>query len=291
MRTNKSKKTLYVIVIVLVIANLTFKFLNDIKIEQTSILFVGIPSLITLLLIKYSQTPKSAYGVVFFTLTLFLLFSSILLGEGLVCIIFMAPIFYAIASLIVYITEYLKKKNKSKLNSFILIPLLLFLSQGHEIINSKSEIITIKTVTKINNNSSLNNINKSPNFLENFPDLFKIGFPKPIAIEGTGININDYRKIQFKSNTKGVGILHLKITAKDENSITFSVVNDNTHINHWLSFKDIKIELENYKNKTSTISWTTNFSCDLGPSWYFKPIEEYGVKVMNQHLINSFFVE
>ncbi len=201
----------------------------------------------------------------------------------------MAPIFYAIAGLIVFITEYLKKKNKSKLNSFILIPLLFLLSQGYEI-NSIAKTNSIKTITKINTHSNINKINTAPNFLENFPNFFKIGFPKPIAIDGTGIDIGDYRKIKFKSNTKGIGTLHLEIIAKDKNSITFDVVNDDSHINHWLSFKKVKIEIENYDNNTSIVKWTTDFTCDLGPSWYFNPIEKYGVKVMNQHLINSFFL-
>lgn len=289
MNDKKSRITLYAIVIVLIIANLAFKFLNDIKIEQTAILFVGIPSLITLLLIKYSKTPKSAYGVVFLTLTLFLLFSSILLGEGLVCIIFMAPIFYAVAGLIVFIKEYLKKKNKSKLNSFVLIPILFLFSQGHKI-NSTPEVNTIKTMAKINTLSNLKNMNTAPNFLENFPIFFKIGFPKPLNIEGTGINVGDYRKIKFKSNTRGIGTLHLEIISKQENSITFVVINDDTHINHWLTFKEVTITIENDEDNTSTVSWITKFTCDLGPNWYFNPIEKYGVKVMNQHLINSFFV-
>ena len=66
-----------------------------------------------------------------------------------------------------------------------------------------------------------NNFNQSPNFLKHLPTFFKIGFPKPISINGTGTEIGDFRKIKFESNTKGIGTLHLKIKRKTKNSVTF----------------------------------------------------------------------
>jgi len=288
-KQKNSKQILYVVVIVLAIANFAFKFMNEIKIEQTSILFVGIPALITILLVKYSDKPKNIYGVVFKTMTLFLLLSSVLLGEGMVCIIIMAPIFYLIAGIIAFIMEYLRTKNKSKLNSFILIPVLLILAQANEI-NKSPSVINIETKVEVLKHSNFSAFNTAPNFLENLPNFFKIGFPKPIAIEGEGINVGDYRKIQFESNTKGIGTLHLKIKEKTKNTILFEVIEDDTHINHWLTWKKMKVSIEN-KNNSSVITWNTHYTCDLGPSWYFQPIENYGVETMNTFLIESFFIK
>lgn len=287
-KKRNGKRTLYVIVIVLAIANLAFKFMNEIKIEQTAILFVGIPALITSLLIKYSETPKTLYGIVFKTVTIFLLMSSILLGEGLVCIIIMAPIFYMVAGMIVLMINLLKKQDKTKLNAYIIIPVLFIVAQGYEI-STPPKTLNVTTTMEVSGHHDLANFNATPDFLKDYPNFFKIGFPKPIAIKGKGIAIGNYRKIEFKSNTKGIGTLHLEIKDKTENSITFKVVEDNTHIAHWLTWKEMRVSIENHKNNTSTITWTTFFNCDLGPSWYFEPTEKYGVEVMNEHLINSFF--
>ena len=243
----------------------------------------------TLLLVKYSDTPKSAYGVVFRTITIFLLLSSILLGEGLVCIIFMAPMFYAVAGIIVFIYEYLKKKNKTNLNVFILIPVLFAMAQGHEITKAP-QVLKVSTKLTIDETHDLTNLNRSPNMLKNLPDFFKIGFPKPISLEGKGTEVGDFRKITFLSNTKGAGILHLEIKEKTENSITFKVVEDQTHIDHWLTWEEINVKIKNEETGRSVV-WTSNFRCDLGPSWYFEPVEKYGVKLMNEHLINSFFTD
>lgn len=214
--------------------------------------------------------------------------SAILFGEGLVCIIFMAPIFYGTAALLIWVINYFKNRNKSKLNIFIILPLFIIYSELHNI-NSETEIQVIETSIIVNGNQHIENLNQLPNFMKDFPAFFKIGFPKPILIDGKGIEIGDSRKIQFESNTKGIGTLHLRIKEKDDTSITFEIIEDNTHIHHWLTWKEIKIVVKNNENNTSEITWTTKFTCDLGPNWYFEPLEKYGVEVMNSHLINSFF--
>ncbi len=72
---NTAKTKLYVIVGVLVLASLAFRWMNKYHFETTSILFVGLPAFITVLMIKYGNTPKTAYGIVFKVITLFLLMS------------------------------------------------------------------------------------------------------------------------------------------------------------------------------------------------------------------------
>lgn len=278
------KKKLYIITIILAITSIAFRIINEIKLEQTSLLFIGIPTLLSILVIKYVDTKKSLYGIAFYTVTLFLLLSAILLGEGIVCIIFMAPIFYGITTIIVFIISFLKAKNKDKLNSFVLLPILVILSQFN-FLNKEPENISIKTTIKKETKLSINQINKYPDFNTNLPTFFKIGFPKPISIDGTGTELNDFRKIVFKSNTKGNGTLHLQIVNKTSNSITFDVIKNTTHIAHWLTFKKIHVKI----NSDNSVTWTTDFTCDLGPKWYFKPFEEYAVNLMNEHLINTFF--
>ena len=120
----KSKNKLYGIVAVLVIIGLTFRFIVFGELEQTGLLFVGLPALLTIMMIKFPTTPKSAYGITFRVITLFLLMSSILLGEGIVCILFAAPIFYGVAALIIFIKSYLKKQERAKLFTVVIIPFL-----------------------------------------------------------------------------------------------------------------------------------------------------------------------
>ncbi len=281
------KTKLIIIVAVLAITSLTYRLIDYNSFEQTSILFVGLPALLTILVIKYAKTPKTAYGVVFRIITLFLLMSSILLGEGIVCVLFAAPIFYGVSAIIVSIYEY-QKKNR-KINSILIIPVLILLSQLSEI-KSTPPNQTIQVSKVFFHNINLQeDISKSPDLSTNLPYFFKLGFPKPVGIKVQGTDIGDEINISFKSTTKGVGVLSLRIVSCNKNQVVLEVAKDESHINHWLTWEKILIEVKQFGNHQSEVTWTTSYTCDLGPQWYFTPLENYAVRLMNLHLINTYF--
>lgn len=286
-KQKNGKQKLYILIIILALASLAFRVLNKTHLEQTSILFVGLPTLITLLVIKYMTKPKNLYGITFRIITLFLLICSILFGEGLICIIIMAPIFYGTGAFIVAGYNRLKGIDNQNLKSVILLPLILILLQPQDI-KTTPKINSITTKIIVDKKISLDSLNKTPNFLEELPGFFKIGFPKPISIQGTGLKIGSKRIIEFESRTKGVGELVLEIQSIEKNKVTFKVIDDKTHINHWLTWKKINVSLVPQKEKTEVV-WQSDFTCDLGPKWYFEPIEKYAVKKMNEHLLSSYF--
>ncbi|MDC1395708.1 hypothetical protein N8368_04310, partial [Bacteroidia bacterium] len=67
-------------------------------------------------------------------------------------------------------------------------------------------------------------------------------FPKPIKVMCNGLTTGDTRDIQFMSNTKGLGTLSLKVISNDQDKIVFDVTKDNTHINHWLTWKRFAVK-------------------------------------------------
>ena len=281
------KLTLYAIVIILAIASIAFRLLNKWGLEQTSFLFIGIPALLALLVIKYSNRPKTPYAIMFYVVSIFLLLCGVFLGEGLICIIIMSPLFYGIGALVVAINNRLSKHDKQNLNVFILTPILLLMGQFYEM-KSIPETHSITTTFITTKDTKLTALNSSPNFQNNLPSFFKIGFPKPISVYGQGIKVDDTRTIKFLSNTKGMGELKLQIKEASEKKLVFDVVYDNTHIAHWLSYKEITVTIDE-KGDTTEITWTTNFTCDLGPSWYFQPMEKAAINLMNEHLLHSYF--
>ncbi|MBB3696810.1 hypothetical protein KMW28_22790 [Flammeovirga yaeyamensis] len=285
--SNKPKKRLLIITIILTIGSLSYRAIYYENLQTTSLLFVGIPTLLTLMVINYASTPKTVYGMAFRVITLFLLMSSILLGEGTLCVIMAAPIFYGVTFLTVLIINLIKKRRQNKLYSFAILPLIILLAQPYQYVKTP-KIHQIQTSKLIQHHVSISDLNASPDFMKDYPSVFKIGFPKPVSIEGYGIEVGDERKIQFLSSTKGIGTLHLMIDSVSNSKISFDVVSDDTHISHWLSWKNIEVEI-NAKEEFTEVIWTSNYTCDLGPKWYFSPIEDFVVNIMNEHLIHSYF--
>jgi hypothetical protein len=287
---NRKKSEFIAIVIALAAASFYYRMINDFW-QASSALFVlliGLPTLITLIMIKFSKPPKTAKATVFKAITYFLLLSSILFGEGLVCIIMAAPLFYGISALIILMYKRLTSKNKSKLFSILFIPIIIVIAQPHKDILPPT-VQSVQTSITFNKNVSIDAFKTQQKFKDNYPPFFKIGFPTPIDIAGVGTEIGDTRDIQFESKTKGIGTLSLKIVERDKTSVTFNVIKDTTHIGHWLTWSTIDVTLIDKGENQTEVIWVSNFTCDLGPKWYFEPIEKYAVGLMNQYLIDHYF--
>ena len=101
--SNAGEKRTKVILFVVIIIMAALGLLSAIGMrgmpENSAALYVGIPTLLALGLVALPRS-KSAMGTIFKGLTVALLVSAILLGEGSLCILLSAPIFYAAAAMI-----------------------------------------------------------------------------------------------------------------------------------------------------------------------------------------------
>ena len=93
--TKSARWPLVGIIVVFAVGSMTYRILKMEHLQQTSALFIGLPALLAILL-AMTGPAKSATGVVFKGLTLLLLLSGILLGEGFICIVIAAPLFYLV---------------------------------------------------------------------------------------------------------------------------------------------------------------------------------------------------
>ncbi|MGL4631370.1 MAG: hypothetical protein ACRCVT_09205, partial [Leadbetterella sp.] len=99
----------------------------------------------------------------------------------------------------------------------------------------------------------------------------------------------DTRTIQFQSPSPGKGYLILEIAKVESNQIIFKIQKDDTPMSKWLTWKQIKIRIRPISKDKKEVTWSSEYTCDLGPHWYFDPIEKYAVNKMNQHLLDTYF--
>jgi hypothetical protein len=289
---NSTKNRLYITIAVLAIASMAYRIIGYNKGTwgyefSTSLMFVALPALIAILLVRYMKKPKGLYSAVFRVVTLFLILSSVLLGEGTICVIMAAPIFYGVSFFIVLILESLNKKGNKKLNSLILIPVLFLLIQPSQFY-SDQVLETVSNTRVVSPDFNLGYLNQSVNLDSNLSFVLNMGFPKPVSVEGNGTEVGDFRKIKFESTTKGVGTLHLGIVESTEERIVFDVISDDTHIGSWISWKEVVVGLTKNEKGQKVLTWDSSHSINLGPKWYFNYIVAYVVNESNEHLIQAF---
>ena len=291
----KNKKTFYILVGVLVVASVAYRMLDHAGLEQTTLLFIGLPALLALMIVKYSDTPKSSYMAVFRAITLFLLLSAVLFGEGVICVLMTAPIFYAIGALVVFILGLVKKDRKeadddtldSGMFAFGFFLILVMFGIYGDIQEKPMQSVSFTKI--VSGDVSLGRLNDSVDLMADLPGFFEIGFPKPTKLEGEGLDIGDIRNISFRSTTKGVGILQLEVVALDDDKIIFKQVADDSHISHWMTWNTISVSLNHLPQGDTEVTWTSTFQCELGPAWYFVPIERFAVRLSSAHLLNTYF--
>jgi hypothetical protein len=121
-RTSLSRSQWMLIFLVLAVSvgSLIYHVIVRGRLEQSAALFVGIPSLLALLL---AMTPKAktVKGAVIKGLAVALLLSGPLLGEGFICIVMASPIFFIVGILVAAVIDWNREKKQATLSCLVLI--------------------------------------------------------------------------------------------------------------------------------------------------------------------------
>src|SRR5947199_5188409 len=108
----QSQVAVIAIIIAIAAAGTAYRLLVLKHLEQSAALFIGIPSLIAILL-TLTPRPKSVTGMICKVMAIALLMSAPLLGEGFICIVMAAPIFFLVGLVIGLVIDHGRRKNRS----------------------------------------------------------------------------------------------------------------------------------------------------------------------------------
>ena len=278
--------------IVIAIACLLYKLLEFQSLKHSAALFIGIPVMMGVAIAIGSQQQNVTLNV-FIGLSLGLLASFVYLNEGSFCVPMTAPLF--LISGLVISFSFTKLKNSKHFNNLYYLPVILlalFSIEGISKLTSFNRVETISltketplTVYDIEHSLSLNK-----QFI-NIPILLRWGFPQPQIMTGIGNNIGDRRDIYFAGGEGKPGHTVFEITERSTNSITYSLINDDSHINHWLNWKTSKVSWSTLKSGKTTVTWTIDYQRNLDPSWYFGPLQRLAVELAAEALIDNMILQ
>ncbi len=262
--------------------------------EQSALLFIGIPLVLSLLLAQ-SPRPKSATGVIMKGITLFLLLFGVLMFEGLICILMAAPLFYLVGSIVAVIVERRKAKwYKDKMNcSCILVIALMSLEGVSDALSfGREEVVVVKREVSISPSEVMQKLAEQPSFdLAELPLFLKLGFPTPQVVNGEGIAVGDERVVHLAGGEGEPGDLVVKVVESNANKVVFALVKDDSHIDHWLGWKTVTWEVGTSTAGVTEVSISMSYTRKLDPAWYFKPVERYAVSKAGEYFLESMFDE
>ena len=284
---SRAQLQLLVIVLICIVGAISYRLLVLGRLEQTSALFIGLPSLLSLIAVL-SPRAESLIGMISKGITIALLMSGILLGEGFICILMSAPLFYSVGILLGFFIERYRKKS-GRINSLILLPFLFMSMEGLSPMLSfnRAETVVVEKQVDSSPKEIFLRLAKTPKFSKPLPVYLKFGFPLPVKTEGQGLEVGDYRKIHFAGGEGQPGLLEMRVTTAAKQRVVFEAVSDSSHIAHWLDWKRSIVEVEPLNEGQSLVRWTIEYDRQLDPAWYFGPWQRYGVGLAAEFLIDN----
>jgi hypothetical protein len=286
------QRRLVVLILALAAASVAFQLLYVGGLRHSAAVFIGIPTLIALIVAR-SEKPATGTGVVMRVITLALLLSSIVFAEGMVCILFAAPIFYLVGYVAAKAVGAIAGTRRGQ-RGFMLF-LVIVLPTGVEgtlpgVGWNRDESVTTSRVVSATPAQVRTALAGRPGFAAPLPPFLRLGFPVPVTTSGSGLAIGDGRTIVFEHGHGGHrerGTLSFRVAESDSQSVRFEPMHDDSYVTHWLAWQSSEVRWRALSPWQTRVEWTLRYRRRLDPAWYFAPLERYGVGVAAGYLVDA----
>lgn len=279
-------------IIALASARILYGVLDWRGLNQSSALFVGVPALIAIILVLTPKS-KSCTGTIMKGMTIALAAATVLVPEGIICIVLAAPLFY-IVGLVIGITADLIRRSShgqqdKRLQGLIILPFMLISFEGvHESLSfPREEMVTVEKVVQATPQEVEMTLSQVADYDQNLPFFFRLGFPAPIASSGGGLELGDQRSVQFSDGHLSPGTLFIEVIDRSSNSVRFRTVSDSSEIARWLEWGEAEVSWVGGKNGETLVTLEQHYKRLLDPAWYFGPLEKLIVRVASGHVIDA----
>ena len=263
------------------------------QLQQTAALFIGLPAALAVML-ALSAPAQSATGMAMKGMTIALLLSGPLLGEGFICILMASPLFYAVALVVGLAIDGIRERQHrpgreagTTLHGLALLPVVALSLEGVAPGLSFPRAETVATVRTVSATAEEVEaaLAGAPRFQGELPAFLRIGFPVPVAADGAGLEPGDRRTIQFQARRQRP--LVLEVAERGPGFVRFRAVSDATPIARWLRWQEAEARWSEVAPGRTQVRWTLRYERRLDPAWYFGPWERYATRLAADYLIQS----
>ncbi len=283
---NDARKTTMGAVLALALVSLFYRVLVGGGLEQTAALFIGMPTLLALLVAQLPPA-KSYTGTLLKVTTLLLLLSGVLLAEGLICILMAAPLFYLVAVAAGLALD-LARTRRAGARAMLLAPLgLLSLEGVHSDLSAeRSETVVVERTVAATPSEVAAALSARPAFSKTLPFGLRLGFPRPVRALGQGLEMGDRRVIHFAGGEGEPGDLLLEVTDAAPDRVVFAAVSDTSHIAHWMTWHSAEVTWTPVAPNETAVTWTLRYDRELDPVFWFAPTERQAVTLAAAYLLD-----
>jgi hypothetical protein len=299
MAATRARLGLAALIAAVAIASVAFQLLVAGGLQQTAGLFIGIPALLAIVTV-FAVSPRSATGVACKAVTVGMLVSMLFLGEGILCVVMSAPIFYTVAIAIASSMDWAhRRRDKSATTLFSCLIVLGVVPLTLEGVTdfttlSREESVTASKIVRSSSHAVERALFEPPRFDRVRPLYLRAGFPSPVSTRieldaDPGRWVIQLRGGEMRLNgmEPRPGDLILELVETRPGLVRWRVVSDSSHMTHFLLWRDVIVQFEPVDEHTTRVTWTLQYRRGLDPAWYFGPMERYAARLAAGYLIDA----
>jgi hypothetical protein len=280
---NDKLRNVLIVAAAYTVSALLYKLLFHEGLGHSSLLFIGLPGVLAILL-ALAPPAGTAKGGIVKGITFALLIIAPLVGEGYLCILMASPLFYAIGLAVGAAID--ASRNKTTTLSCTAVIVIVFSLDGLVPVHARHEVVSVTRVVPAPAEEVRAALAGPMNIAAPLPRFLRLGFPHPIAASGSGISLGTTRTVRF-SGAEGdpPGDLTLRVVSANERSVQFLVTADTSKLTQWVLWRNSSVEWQSIDPTHTRVTWQTTFDRQLDPWWYFAPWERYAVRKATEYLI------
>jgi hypothetical protein len=292
-RSREAEWAIAGLILAIAVGSAGYKLLVRGHLEQTAALFIGLPALLAILTVLLTK-PKSATGMACKGMAIALLVSGIFLGEGFVCILMAAPLFFGMAVVVGGVIDAMHraKKSSTTMTCLLVLGLIPMSLEGVRPALSfpREQAVTVERVVPLSADQVERNLASTSEFKGKLPPYLRLGFPRPAATSGQGLGVGDRRVIHFAGGEGKPGDLMIEVAESSPGRVLFRMNGDSSHIAHWLTWESADVSWHEEGPGRTRVRWTIGYRRSLDPAWYFGPWEHYAVRLAGGYLIDNLVI-
>jgi hypothetical protein len=282
------------VAVALGVGSLAYRLLHASNLDQTAAFFIGIPSLMAFAAAFIALRMRTS-GVISITLkaiSIGLLVSAPLLGEGFICVLLAAPLFYAVGLLVAVSITVVRRAGKSRHSStlaLLALPLVFSLEGAVPGLGLPRQATSVAERVFVAAPEMVEAaLSRSPQFDAPLPGVLGIGFPRPAAASGKGLEVGDRRVVTFVTPRGGrQRDLVMEVANRGPGWVRFRPVSDATKIAEWLNWQSAEVSWTALGDGRTRVRWALTYERRLDPAWYFGPWESLITTLAADYLIQS----
>jgi hypothetical protein len=303
---SKAQKQFIGFILVIAVVNVAYRLVYASGFSQTAALYVGIPVLLAIGLALLPRS-QSATGMLLKGSMLALLIACVVLPEGLICLIFVVPLVALIAVIVGGAIDWARSRDRKQGPTLMAVTLPLLLLSLEGLVGTpftNHDSVTASITVHASPAAVEGSLATTPRFDRALPPFLAVGFNRPVAATGSGVQIGDQRTIDFTGGTHDDHPLrlfgltgersvdhhaHMLLTVSESGPgrLVFTVDNDMTMLARWADLERAVVTWERVDDSTTKVSWRLEYVRRIYPTAYFAPLQRYGMDQAAGYLLDA----